>query len=421
MPNDSGTKYPKPVKILSKSTLSVAWKASRDSTNRAGAPGYDGQTARSFASNLDQQLDHLVRQFRSGEFGFGPLRPRLIPKSDGVRFRLICIPNVRDRLVQRAIAMNLGAAEKFGVAAPAVFGFVQGRSLRDAIKAVLNLRATYSFVFETDIESFFDRVNRSELKSRVKSALGVSSLVPLIHGVIDCEVKTKTEEDMSRIVALGVVAGKGLRQGMPLSPALANLTLAPFDKALTNKNIPFVRYADDIVTFASSRSQARDHAKTVKSELAKIGLTIPELSELGKSRIVSKFESFSFLGREFYFSEKWGDYQQRVSKRKISAIVSEMLESAQIENLVKEGIPFSEFSSKISRSAASYRQTYSDASNAPHVDQELRRCLAACRRQLYEEMFGKSSVQRLSAVHRKFLGLDDVYVDGIDFDDFDEY
>src|SRR5690606_4066181 len=157
-------------------------------------------------------------------------------------------------------------------------GFERGKSISDAISTVLDLRARFPFVFETDIQSFFDSINRKELKARVRGALGRSSLVPLICDVIESEVKTNDPSVLEQISKMGIRKGVGLRQGMPLSPALANLALAPFDKALAREKVPFIRYADDVVTFATSKQEALDQAVLVREELGTLGFGIPNLS-----------------------------------------------------------------------------------------------------------------------------------------------
>lgn len=420
MPKDRLAKYPKPTKVLSKAALLGAWASSRDATKQSGSPGSDGQSARSFASNLDQQLDNIALQIRRGEFGFGPLRAKLISKADGVRLRLICIPNVRDRLVQRAIATNLTAGQKLGMPSREAFGFVQGRSLGEAISEVLNLRAEYPFVFETDIESFFDRIDRNDLKAKVARALGRSSLVPFIHAAIDCEVKSSKDE-LSKIENLGIFRGRGLRQGMPLSPLLANLALSPFDKALAKRGIRFVRYADDVVTFAETKQQAVEHEKIVKAELEKIGLSIPPLSDEKKTRVVSKFQNFVFLGREFFFSDRIGDYAQRVPKAKLDAILRDISELSDIRNLIKDSVPFHEFGGRLSRLASSYHQSYSDAHNTVHVDNEIRRKVREVTRKMYVDIFGSVSVSKISADHKKFLQFEEFEFSEEEYDDFNGY
>ena len=49
---------------------------------------------------------------------------------------------------------------------------------------------------------------------------------------------------------------KGVPQGSPLSPLLANILLNELDKELTRRNLRFVRYADDFSIYTKYKSHA---------------------------------------------------------------------------------------------------------------------------------------------------------------------
>jgi len=55
-------------------------------------------------------------------------------------------------------------------------------------------------------------------------------LVPILTQIINTEVETKFKADKDRLKSNGIEKGKGLRQGMPLSPLLASFFLSSFDK-----------------------------------------------------------------------------------------------------------------------------------------------------------------------------------------------
>lgn len=116
---------PKPIKILSKAALLAAWKASRDSTTAAGRPGIDNITARQFSAKLDTNLDDIARCLKEGRYGFSKLRVVFIPKQDSDKERVICIPTVRDRIVQRAISAHLTSKSVFPIINASSFGFIK--------------------------------------------------------------------------------------------------------------------------------------------------------------------------------------------------------------------------------------------------------------------------------------------------------
>lgn len=56
--------------------------------------------------NLDKKnrLRSISRKLVEGNYNFNNLHPFLIPKPNG-KFRLICVPTIEDRIVQRALLM----------------------------------------------------------------------------------------------------------------------------------------------------------------------------------------------------------------------------------------------------------------------------------------------------------------------------
>src|SRR5262249_38461208 len=134
-------------------------------------------------------LEIIVNEMRNGSYGFSPLRPVFIPKPNSEKERMICVPTVRDRLVQRAIIHYLDREKKFPIYNQSSFGFIRGRGgTKQAIKVALKCREQSDWCLKTDIESFFDRIPREYLKNQIRYALGHHSLVPILDKVVACEV-----------------------------------------------------------------------------------------------------------------------------------------------------------------------------------------------------------------------------------------
>ena len=143
---------PKPRRILSKDNLFRAWDLSRDSTPRAGSAGVDNESAKQFASNLDSNLDEIRKRLLSGTYGFSRLRPVFIRKPSSDKERVICIPTVRDRIVQRTIVQYFSSSKKLPIYHPSSFGFIKGQGTRKAIEKAVR-KAVHKGVTETVVES----------------------------------------------------------------------------------------------------------------------------------------------------------------------------------------------------------------------------------------------------------------------------
>src|SRR5690606_21255352 len=156
------------------------------------------------------------------------------------------------------------------------------------------LREEYEWCLKTDIESFFDKIPRPYLKSCVQKHLGLHSLTPLICNAIDCEAKI-TSDNRHKISKQGIKSGLGVRQGMPLSPLLANLVLSNFDHEISKKGIEMVRYADDLVLFFHSKSDAYSGERIVRTLLQELQLNIPKIADDSKTAIVPSANPLDFL------------------------------------------------------------------------------------------------------------------------------
>lgn len=88
---------------------------------------------------------------------------------------------------------------------------------------------------------------------------------------------------------------RGILQGSPLSPVLANLYLTEFDKSFAESRFRLIRYCDDFVIVCRTKEDAAEALKIAGSLLAKRGLEFhPD-----KTKILSPKDPFDFLGYRF--------------------------------------------------------------------------------------------------------------------------
>jgi len=143
-------------KALSRDTVLQAWREIYQNSSSASRNtlGSDEISINDFEHHYKNHLAHLSRDLRSDKFQFQSLRPYLIPKPSG-KFRLICVPTVRDRIVQRALVNYLSEKYRPQLANKISYGFIKGRSVKQAAKTGCALRASRPWVFKTDITAFF--------------------------------------------------------------------------------------------------------------------------------------------------------------------------------------------------------------------------------------------------------------------------
>ncbi|EJW09347.1 CRISPR-associated protein Cas1 [Rhodovulum sp. PH10] len=255
--------------------LSEAW--SRVLSN-GGAAGGDGVPLARFLVNAPARIARLSAGLRDGSYAPGPLRRVDIPKKSGGT-RPLAIPCVVDRIAQTAVMQALAPRldEEF---AESSFGYRLGRGVRDAVKRVAALRGKgHVYVVDADIAKFFESVPHDKLLERLAQSMTDGPLMRLIGLWIEH----------------GGARGRGLPQGSPLSPLLANLYLDRLDDAFAKRGAHIVRFADDFVILAESRHGAEGALVRAEKLLAEHGLSLNR----EKTRVTSFDQGFRFLGHLF--------------------------------------------------------------------------------------------------------------------------
>jgi hypothetical protein len=140
-----------------------------------------------------------------------------IPKKNG-KYRTIYVPDREEKQKFKNLLGELNRKAK-NILSGVVHGFVPGRSpVTNALPHV-----GYEYTISFDLEDFFDTVTPEKVSKYL----------------------SKEEKEI-------VFVDGAARQGLPTSPAVANLAAADMDKAIlkwikkTDKNIVYTRYADDL-------------------------------------------------------------------------------------------------------------------------------------------------------------------------------
>ena len=185
-------------------------------TNKSGATGIDGQTAKSYAENLDNNLQSLLNRFKSGTYKAPPVKRAYIPKADGNN-RPIGIPTFEDKILQRAVTMVLEAVYETDFL-NCSYGFRPNRSARQALEALWQgtMKFNGGYVLELDIKDFFGSLEYHHLRSILDQRVTDG----VLRRTIDKWLKAGVMEN-------GLVTGSkaGTPQGGVISPLLANIYL----------------------------------------------------------------------------------------------------------------------------------------------------------------------------------------------------
>ena len=307
-------------RLISVANLRDVWKEYRPRA-KGSAQGVDGITPKQFDENLTQRIA-LIRAEVADGYTFSPLRGVSVPKKDPTKFRMICVPTIQDRVVQRALLRVIESkASRLRIANDVSFGFVKDtpgakRGTAAARAAAIRHRQAKPWVFKADISAFFDRIRRQDLIASFQKSFQLRSLTPLVEAAIACEVDASDPRIRRVLHDSGIKRGEGLRQGMPLSPILSNFLLRDFDQAFTAAGYDLVRYADDLIVLASTREECAAIEALTRAELSKLGLGLSEQ----KTETREPVESVEFLGMELGLRPGTSTYCLTVSKYQLAKI-----------------------------------------------------------------------------------------------------
>ena len=266
------------VQALEQANLQLAWE--RVHAND-GAAGWDGEGIARFGHSLDAELATLAAEVREQRYQPRPLLSVAVEKADGGT-RELAIPSVRDRVLQTAVVRVLQPSiDPF--LCDASFAYRPARSVPLALAEVEYWRDMgLRWVFESDIQSFFDRIPHGPLLQVVQRWVSDEGLNALISGWVRAIVWRQPPELLQR----------GVPQGSPLSPLLANLYLHKFDLDLRNAGHQHVRYADDFLVLTRTRDEALQAWGDAQSMLKSLGLALKE----SKTHVLNFDDGFEFLG-----------------------------------------------------------------------------------------------------------------------------
>ena len=288
-------------RILSRENMLRAWK--RVKANK-GAPGVDGISISEFPDFIRDRWEDIRKSLLKGSYQPLPVLRVEIPKPDG-GVRPLGIPTVLDRLIQQAIAQVLGPIFDHTFSEFS-FGFRPGRSAHDAVKKVRGyIREGYRIAVDMDLSKFFDTVNHDVLMHRVARRVRDKRVLRLIGKYLRAGVKVD-----------GRLKGtlKGVPQGGPLSPLLANIVLDDLDKELEMRGHRFVRYADDFIILVKSPRAGERVMRSIRRFLEKrLKLKVNEKKSCVVPTDQSNFLGFTFKGTKIRWSEKaFKEFKRRV-------------------------------------------------------------------------------------------------------------
>jgi RNA-directed DNA polymerase len=287
-------------KVYKRKNLEIAWKKVK--ANK-GAGGVDGESIEAFGERLDERLEQLHEELRTGTYRPQPVRQRPIPKTDKPNeHRMLGIPTIYDRVCQQALVNRLEPIFE-PIFDEANFGYRRGRSTKDALRKIWKeIEAGNEWIVDADLRDFFGSAEHEKIVTLVSQRMSDGRVLRLIEAMLKAGSYGE-----GRLFP----TERGTPQGGVASPLLSNILLTPFDREMRRRGYQLTRYADDWCITCSSASQARAALKVASRVLQQLGVQINPR----KTRIVHVRYGFEFLG----YKIKRGSRPMRLPDGKIKS------------------------------------------------------------------------------------------------------
>jgi group II intron reverse transcriptase/maturase len=292
-----------------------------------GAPGVDGQTFADIeAYGEERWLSELALALRQETYQPEPIRRVYIPKANG-KLRPLGISTLRDRVCMTAAMLVLEPIFEADLP-PEQYAYRPGRNAQQAVVEVgALLHRGHPEVVDADLADYFGSIPHAELLKSAARRIVDRRVLHLIKMWLVCPVEETDDRGRKTRTTEAKDKRRGIPQGSPISPLLANLYMRRFVLGWKKLGLEgslgsrIVTYADDLVILCR-KGKAEEALQRLREIMGKLQLTVNE----EKTRIGRVPEGeFDFLGHTFgrMYSARTGKAYvgYRPSKKSIKRMV----------------------------------------------------------------------------------------------------
>jgi group II intron reverse transcriptase/maturase len=246
-----------------------------------GAPGVDGQEFADIeAYGVERWLGERALALREESYRPEPIRRVFIPKANG-KLRPLGISTLRDRVCMSAALLVLEPIFEADLP-PEQYAYRPGRNAQQAVVEVEELLFHgHPEVVDADLADYFGSIPHAELMRSLARRIVDRRVLHLIKMWLECSVEETDDRGRKTRTTEAKDSKRGIPQGSPLSPLLANLYMRRFvlgwkklglEKRLGSR---IVTYADDLVILCR-KGKAEEALQRMRELMGKLKLTVNE-------------------------------------------------------------------------------------------------------------------------------------------------
>lgn len=276
-------------KIIDLQKLRMAWKHVKKNNP---ASGVDNITCSQFDHNSESELKKLVIELAEHKYQCLPVK--VVNLYKGEKTRQIALYTMRDKVVQQSIAIELNKIYDHRFL-ESVYAYRADHSALEAVDRITDeiKSLRYHYALKLDITHFFDEIRWDTLEQILRRAIAEDDTIDLIH-------QNTCGRMLDEITGELIEKARGIYQGSSIAPVLSNVYLMEFDQWISNQDVYYVRYADDILILGLDKDALSKILQECSIRLQSIGLRLNE----SKSILKSIEEGIDFLGYHFDLSGK---------------------------------------------------------------------------------------------------------------------